>query len=140
MRYEIGDMNLFHPATGAMLHAGQEYELGTLREHWTDPAWLDRAGLEFAVRPVTTAVVTAEKSADPLPVDDPPASEQSGAGGDAGDVSEESAPVEVVGDDELEAMDLSGLKAAADALGIKYGGRVGAEKLRERIAAFQAGA
>ena len=139
MLYEVGQLGIDHPVTGSALVTGDTFECKPeqLRERWNDPEWIARTGLPFIVRPVTAApvVAVAQESADPLPVVVPSVSEQSEADGVT-----EGADAVTYDAETLDALDLDELKTAATGLGLKFGGRVGAAKLRERILAFQAGA
>ncbi len=142
MRYRVGKMGLIHPVSGFVVPGGEilECEPSQLKASWTDPEWLKRAGLDWMVRALdeeAQPVEVVRGSADPLPVVSPPAEEQSEAGGNTGEAEAEPA---IYSADELEAFELAELKDIARAIGLKFGGRTGAPRLRERIAAFQAGA
>lgn len=143
MIYQVGNMCVLHPVTGDVVMPGGSFECrpAQLRERWTDPDWLARAGIPWIVRelkpgksstrarkPRTEAKRTSTAPADVVetpaqaPTPEPPA---------------EAAAAVVLTPDQLAGLSARELKAVADDLGVAYGSRPSAASLRSRILKFQ---
>ena len=80
MLYEVGNMCINHPVSGALVRPGEQFtcKQSELRPRWNDADWLLRAEIPWIVRPVEAARPARKRrklkaaapivAAEPLPV------------------------------------------------------------------------